>query len=91
MRNPWKVESPKAPIKMDVKNPSEAEEEAALKAEKRKLLDIQPEEEIKEEAPKPIIVEEKEAASIALIHSEGSFVRPWVDEKLKEIGCEFID
>ena len=62
MRNPWKVESPKAPIKMDVKNPSEAEEEAALKAEKRKLLDIQPEEEIKEEAPKPIIVEEKEAA-----------------------------
>ena len=58
MRNPWKVASPKTPIKMDVQNPSEAAEEAALKEEKRKLLDIQFEEEVNKEKPAPVIAEE---------------------------------
>lgn len=35
-------------------------------------------------------VEKKEAGIMDHILSECSYVRPWVDEKLKEIGCEVI-
>ncbi len=35
-------------------------------------------------------VEKKEAGIMKGILEEGSYVRPWVDEKLKEIGCEVI-
>lgn len=35
-------------------------------------------------------VEEKEAAIMEHIVNDGTYIRPWVDEKLKEIGCEII-
>lgn len=35
-------------------------------------------------------VQEKEAGIMAGIVNKGSYIRPWVDEKLKEIGCEII-
>lgn len=35
-------------------------------------------------------VEKKEAAIMEHILKDGTYVRPWVDEKLKEIGCEII-
>lgn len=35
-------------------------------------------------------VEEKEAGIMKRILEEGSYVRPWVDEKLAQIGCEII-
>ena len=33
-------------------------------------------------------VEKKEAAIMEHILKDGTYIRPWVDEKLKEIGCE---
>ena len=33
-------------------------------------------------------VEEKEAGIMKHILEDGTYIRPWVDEKLKEIGCE---
>lgn len=35
-------------------------------------------------------VEKKEADIMAHIVNDGTYVRPWVDEKLREIGCEII-
>lgn len=34
-------------------------------------------------------VEKKEADIMKHILEEGTYIRPWVEEKLKEIGCEF--
>lgn len=34
-------------------------------------------------------VEKKEADIMAHILNEGTYIRPWVNEKLKELGCEF--
>ena len=34
-------------------------------------------------------VEKKEADIMKHILEDGTYIRPWVDEKLKEIGCEF--
>ncbi len=36
-------------------------------------------------------VQKKEADILAHILNDGTYVRPWVDAKLKEIGCEIID
>jgi len=36
-------------------------------------------------------VEKKEAAIMEHILKDGTYIRPWVDEKLREIGCEIID
>ena len=33
-------------------------------------------------------VEKKEADIMKHILEDGTYIRPWVDEKLKEIGCE---
>lgn len=38
-----------------------------------------------------LAVEKKEADIMKHILEDGTYIRPWVDEKLKEIGCEFID
>ncbi len=35
-------------------------------------------------------VEEKEAGIMKHILEDGTYIRPWVDAKLKEIGCEII-
>ncbi len=35
-------------------------------------------------------VQKKEAKIIDDILQKGSYIRPWVNEKLKEIGCEFL-
>ena len=35
--------------------------------------------------------EKKEAAIMENILKEGTYIRPWVDTKLKEIGCEIVD
>ena len=35
-------------------------------------------------------VEEKEAEIMAHIRNEGTYIRPWVDEKLKELGCKIV-
>ena len=35
-------------------------------------------------------VEKKEADIMAHILNDGTYIRPWVDEKLKELGCEII-
>lgn len=35
-------------------------------------------------------VSEKEHGIMETILNEGTYIRPWVEEKLKEIGCEFI-
>ncbi|MEN6565437.1 MAG: RraA family protein [Veillonellales bacterium] len=35
-------------------------------------------------------VSEKEHRIIETMLNEGTYIRPWVDEKLKEIGCEII-
>ena len=35
-------------------------------------------------------VEKKEADIMAQILNDGTYIRPWVDDKLKEIGCEVI-
>lgn len=35
-------------------------------------------------------VEQKEADIMAHILNDGTYIRPWVDEKLKEIGCEIL-
>lgn len=37
-----------------------------------------------------IAVEKKEADIMKHILEDGTYIRPWVDEKLKEIGCEII-
>ena len=36
-------------------------------------------------------VEQKEAAIMDHILNDGTYIRPWVDEKLKEIGCEILE
>ena len=36
-------------------------------------------------------VEKKEADIMKDILEDGTYIRPWVDAKLKEIGCEIID
>lgn len=36
-------------------------------------------------------VEEKEAKIMEHILGDGTYIRPWVDEKLREIGCEIVD
>ena len=43
-----------------------------------------------EVADATIAVEKKEADIMKHIVEDGTYVRPWVDEKLKEIGCEFV-
>ena len=35
-------------------------------------------------------VEKKEADIMDHILNDGTYIRPWVDDKLKEIGCEII-
>ena len=35
-------------------------------------------------------VEKKEATILENIINEGTYIRPWVNEKLKEIGCEIL-
>ena len=35
-------------------------------------------------------VEKKEAAIMEHIVKDGTYIRPWVAEKLKEIGCEVV-
>lgn len=35
-------------------------------------------------------VQEKEEKILERILREGSYIRPWVDEKLREIGCEIV-
>ena len=35
-------------------------------------------------------MEKKEADIMAHILGDGTYIRPWVDEKLKEIGCEIL-
>ena len=35
-------------------------------------------------------VEKKEADIMAHILGDGTYIRPWVDEKLKEISCEIL-
>lgn len=35
-------------------------------------------------------VEKKEADIMAQILNDGTYIRPWVDDKLKEIGCEVV-
>ena len=35
-----------------------------------------------------LAVEKKEADIMKHILEDGTYIRPWVDEKLKEIGCE---
>jgi regulator of RNase E activity RraA len=37
-----------------------------------------------------LAVERKEAEIMKHIVEDGTYIRPWVDEKLKEIGCEYI-
>ncbi|MDO4321800.1 MAG: RraA family protein [Lachnospiraceae bacterium] len=37
-----------------------------------------------------LAVEKKEADIMEHIMKDGTYIRPWVDEKLKEIGCEMI-
>lgn len=37
-----------------------------------------------------LAVEKKEADIMEHIIKDGTYIRPWVDEKLKEIGCEII-
>lgn len=37
-----------------------------------------------------LAVEKKEADIMKHILEDGTYIRPWVDEKLKEIGCEII-
>lgn len=37
-----------------------------------------------------VAVEKKEAGIMAHILGDGTYIRPWVDEKLKEIGCEIV-
>ena len=32
-------------------------------------------------------VQKKEAAIMEVMHRDGTYNRPWVDEKLREIGC----
>lgn len=36
-------------------------------------------------------VEQKEAGIMEHILNDGIYIRPWVDEKLKEIGCEIVE
>lgn len=47
-------------------------------------------EEASELAKKVNAVNQKEAEIIDTIMRNGTYNRPWVDEKLKEIGCEYI-
>ena len=54
------------------------------------VLFIRPEE-AKELAEATKNVERKEADIMAHILNDGTYIRPWVDEKLKEIGCEFVE
>ena len=35
-------------------------------------------------------VQKKEAGIMEVMHKEGTYTRPWVDEKLREIGCEGV-
>ena len=35
-------------------------------------------------------MEKKEADIMAHILGDGTYIRSWVDEKLKEIGCEIL-
>ena len=35
-------------------------------------------------------VEKKEAGIMEHILNDGTYIRPWVDDKLREIGCEII-
>lgn len=37
-----------------------------------------------------LMVEKKEADIMDHIISDGTYIRPWVDEKLLEIGCEIV-
>ncbi|MGE1062203.1 RraA family protein [Megasphaera paucivorans] len=53
------------------------------------IIVIKPEE-AEELAAKTKQVMEKEAGIMDKIVNECSYVRPWVDEKLEEIGCEII-
>ncbi len=36
-------------------------------------------------------VEKKEAGIMEHILNDGTYIRPWVDEKLREIGCKVVD
>ena len=53
------------------------------------IIIIKPEE-AEELAAQAKAVFEKEEKITETIHKEGTYIRPWVDEKLKEIGCEFV-
>lgn len=35
-------------------------------------------------------VEKKEAGIMEHILNDGTYIRPWVDDKLREIGCEIV-
>ena len=54
------------------------------------IIIIKPEE-AEELAAQAKAVFEKEEKITETIHKEGTYIRPWVDEKLKEIGCEFVE
>lgn len=41
-------------------------------------------------ADKTLEVQNKEAEIMRLIEEEGTYIRPWVQEKLDEIGCEVL-
>lgn len=43
-----------------------------------------------EVADATLAVEKKEAGIMEHILNDGTYIRPWVDEKLKEIGCEIV-
>jgi len=47
-------------------------------------------EEAAELAEKVKAVSNKEMDIMDKILNEGTYVRPWVDEKLAEIGCEYL-
>ena len=36
-------------------------------------------------------VQEKEAGIMEHILTDGTYIRPWVDEKLREVGCEIVE
>lgn len=54
------------------------------------LVVIKPEE-AKELAQKAKAVLDKETQSIETILASGKFDRPWIDPKLVELGCEYLD
>jgi regulator of RNase E activity RraA len=53
------------------------------------VIVVKPEEAV-ELAKKVQAVSDKEMEIMDKILNEGTYIRPWVDEKLAEIGCEYL-